>query len=99
MREILNDEHIASTLLEDECTEVAPVEDDPVNHPHHYTYGTIECIDFIDSCGWGMGFCAGNAMKYLTRFPHKGTPVQDLEKVIWYATHLKEKLEDGTYKV
>lgn len=73
--------------------------EDLVNHPRHYTYGSIECIDFIDSCGYGMAFCAGNAMKYLTRFQHKGTPVQDLEKVIWYVTHLKEKIEDGTYKV
>ena len=73
--------------------------EDLVNHPHHYTYGNIECIDFIDSCGYGMEFCAGNAMKYLTRFKYKGTPVQDLEKVIWYVTHLKEKIEDGTYKI
>ena len=89
----------ASTQLPDGCNEVAEEENDLVNHPHHYTYGSIECIDFIDSCGLGMAFCAGNAMKYLTRFQHKGTPVQDLEKVIWYVTHLKEKIEDGTYKV
>lgn len=82
-----------------DLNDIPDPKEDLVNHPHHYTYGNIECIDFIDSCGYGMEFCAGNAMKYLTRFKHKGTPVQDLEKVIWYVTHLKEKIEDGTYKV
>lgn len=70
---------------------------DPVNHPSHYTNGTIECIDFIDSCGYGLDFCLANAIKYLTRCKLKGTTVQDIKKAIWYANHAAEKLEDGTY--
>ena len=27
------------------------VENDPVNHPAHYTYGTIETIDYIEDKG------------------------------------------------
>ena len=72
---------------------------DPVNNPAHYTYGTIECIDFLDSCGYGLDFCLANAIKYLTRCKHKGTMVQDIKKAIWYATHAVQKLEDGGYVV
>ena len=75
---------------------VAPVSD-PVNNPAHYTYGTIECIDFLDSCGYGLDFCLANAIKYLTRCKHKGTMVQDIRKAIWYANHAVEKLESGDY--
>lgn len=75
------------------------VRDDPVSHPHHYTAGNIECIDYIDSCGYGLDFCLGNALKYLTRCKLKGTPVQDIRKAIWYASHAAEKLEAGVYEV
>lgn len=75
------------------------VKDDPVSHPHHYTAGNIECIDFLDSCGYGLDFCLANAIKYLTRCKLKGTMVQDIKKAIWYANHAVEKLEDGGYKV
>ena len=74
------------------------VKDDPVSHPHHYTAGNIECIDFIDSCGYGLDFCLANAIKYLTRCKLKGTTVQDIRKAIWYATHAADKLESGEYK-
>lgn len=73
--------------------------DDPVEHPHHYTAGSIECIDFIDSCGYGLDFCLANAIKYLTRCKLKGSPVQDIRKAIWYANHAADKLESGDYKV
>ena len=88
-----------STLPENGCTEVAEPENDPVEHPSHYTSGTIECIDFIDSCGYGLDFCLGNALKYLTRCKLKGTTVQDIKKAIWYAQHAVNGLENGTYKV
>ena len=73
--------------------------DDPVDHPHHYTAGKIECIDFIDSCGYGFDFCLANAIKYLTRCKLKGTAAQDIRKAIWYATHAAEKLESGEYHI
>ncbi len=88
-----------STLPENGCTEVAEPENDPVEHPSHYTSGTIECIDFIDSCGYGLDFCLGNALKYLTRCKLKGTTVQDIKKAIWYAQHAVNGLEKGTYKL
>ena len=50
---------------------------DMVNHPDHYTKG-IETIEYINS--WGMGYVVGNIIKYITRYPYKGTPLKDLEK-------------------
>jgi|CXWK01.1.fsa_nt_gi hypothetical protein len=55
---------------------------DAVNHPAHYNMGNIEAIDAIEE--WQLGFNAGNAVKYIARHQHKGTPVQDLKKALWY---------------
>ena len=57
-------------------------EDDPVNHPSHYTMhpSGVECIDVTE---W-MTFNLGNCVKYIWRADHKGTTVQDLEKARWY---------------
>lgn len=73
--------------------------DDPVNHPSHYTSGKIECIDFIDDCGYGLDFCIGNAMKYLTRCKKKGTCEQDLRKAAWYAQRAADGIQKGIYKI
>lgn len=73
--------------------------DDPVNHPSHYTSGQIECIDFIDDCGYGLDFCLGNAMKYLTRCKKKGTCEQDLRKAAWYAQRAADGIQKGIYKI
>ena len=58
---------------------------DMVNHPDHYTKG-IETIEYINS--WGMGYVVGNTIKYITRYPYKGTPLKDLEKARWYLDYL-----------
>ena len=38
---------------------------DNINHPKHYTDGKIEVIDFIEDKK--LGFCLGNAVKYISR--------------------------------
>lgn len=53
-----------------------------VDHPKHYNTGSIEVIDAIEA--WGLGFNLGNAVKYLARADHKGAPVEDLRKALWY---------------
>lgn len=73
-------------------------QNEAVNHPSHYTYGTIETIDMIESCGWLPHFCAGNALKYLTRHEHKGKKIEDLEKADWYITKLIEYYTKETEK-
>lgn len=53
-----------------------------INHPDHYNQGDIEVIDVIED--WNLGFHLGNAIKYIARAEHKGSPKQDLEKAKWY---------------
>jgi hypothetical protein len=65
---------------------------DSINHPPHYTFGTIEPIDVIES--WGLGFHLGNCIKYVARAPHKGSQLQDLEKARWYLDRLISKLKE-----
>ena len=54
-----------------------------VDHPDHYRRDTgHEAIDVIEA--WGLGFCLGNAVKYIARAGLKGDAVEDLEKARWY---------------
>lgn len=55
---------------------------DPVNHPKHYTShpSGIECIKITRH----MGFNLGNALKYIWRADEKGNAIQDLLKARWY---------------
>jgi len=55
---------------------------DTVDHPKHYNAGTIEAITVIED--WRLGFNLGNAVKYIARADHKGAPVEDLRKALWY---------------
>lgn len=66
---------------------------DPVNHPVHYTTGKIETIDYIDAKGFN--YCLGNAIKYVSRAPHKSKYVEDLKKAIWYIDHAIKLHEEG----
>lgn len=66
---------------------------DPVNHPSHYTQGGIECIDALTSMISGFqdpndAALSWQVVKYVWRHPHKGKPVQDLEKARWYLDRL-----------
>lgn len=72
--------------------------DDAVNHPKHYTSGTVECIDAIESA-LGAGFaeyCRGNAIKYIWRCGLKGDPVEDLSKAAWYINAAINSMKGGT---
>ena len=55
---------------------------DMVNHPKHYTShpSGVECIQITEH----MGFCLGNAMKYIWRADLKHDALEDLEKAKWY---------------
>ncbi len=64
-----------------------------VNSPQHYNTGNIECIDYIEDCGFGEAFCLGNAIKYIARANHKGSKLEDLKKARWYLNRTIEKLE------
>lgn len=73
---------------------------DPVNHPQHYTSGSIECIDaMLETQGMDatQAFCICNAFKYLWRHTRKNG-VEDIKKAIWYLTKFVEIEERRTSK-
>lgn len=55
---------------------------DVVNHPPHYTQhpSGVECIQITEH----MGFCLGNAVKYIWRADLKHDAIEDLKKAVWY---------------
>ena len=57
-----------------------------VNHPPHYggQDNPYEAIKVIEA--WDLGFCLGNAVKYIARAGRKlvDTEIEDLEKARWY---------------
>jgi len=64
---------------------------DQINHPKHYSTNPsgIEPILIAEH----MGFCLGNAIKYIMRAGLKGCAVQDLQKAAWYIDREIKRLE------
>jgi hypothetical protein len=57
---------------------------DAVNNPAHYggADNPYEAIKVIEA--WGLGFCLGNTVKYISRAGKKDDVLQDLKKARWY---------------
>jgi len=71
--------------------------DDTVNHPSHYTSGSIECIDAIESSMDSeafAGYLKGNILKYIWRYKNKNNPLEDLKKAEWYLNKLITHIEN-----
>ena len=74
---------------------------DAVKSPKHYTDTKIEVIDYIEDKN--LGFCLGNAVKYISRAGRKNSAamsekekaIQDLEKAIWYLERRIRELQLG----
>jgi len=68
------------------------ITNDNVNHPKHYTShpSGIETIQITKH----MGFCLGNALKYIWRADLKGNAIEDLRKARWYLDCEIEKREN-----
>lgn len=68
-------------------------QNDPVNHPAHYTRYTVEVIDMMVAI-WGpekvADYCEINAFKYRMRAGKKGEAAVDMEKEEWYLRKSKE---------
>jgi hypothetical protein len=70
-------------------SETKPRNNDPVNHPGHYTFGKYEVIDVLedwfpaDTLLWQVG-------KYIARAGRKESMTEDLKKAAWY---LKRRIE------
>jgi hypothetical protein len=53
--------------------------------------GGIETIDYIQAkltAEEFAGYCKGNALKYISRAPHKKDATEDLRKAIWYLNRI-----------
>lgn len=66
---------------------------DPVNHPSHYTWSSIEPIDAIEA--WQLPYHLGNVVKYVSRAGHKdkSKTLEDLKKANWYLSRYIANLE------
>lgn len=64
----------------------------PVTHPSHYTQGSIQCIEAMESAFGEEAvatWCKLNAFKYIWREAHKNA-MEDIDKAIWYLNKYKE---------
>ncbi|WP_302550813.1 DUF3310 domain-containing protein [uncultured Dialister sp.] len=70
---------------------------DEIHHPDHYTWKGVECKDVIETMVTGLSgieaYYMGNIIKYLYRYPKKGTLETDLAKAAQYMDFLKEYFE------
>ncbi len=69
-----------------------------VNHPSHYTSGSVECIEAIKASMTADGFCdycKGNIIKYIWRWRDKGG-IEDLKKAQVYLGWLIEAVDDDS---
>lgn len=82
--------NVTCPTKEEHISECHPSINDSVSHPSYYTYGKIECVDFIFDKE--LNFALGNAIKYIVRAGHKSSEgmsdddkaIQDLEKAKQY---------------
>lgn len=70
---------------------------DAVNHPLHYTTGSIECIEALKAATTRLrgieAVCTANAIKYLWRWKDKNG-AEDIRKAIWYCERLLKEIGD-----
>lgn len=65
--------------------------EDNVFSPKHYTAGKYEVIDVIED--WDLNFRLANTVKYIARHKHKGKPLEDLKKALWYLQREVDRYE------
>lgn len=58
----------------------------------HYKHTSIDPLQYVEAMGDAeyRGACILNIVKYITRYPHKGTPMEDLLKAQDYVGRLIE---------
>lgn len=70
---------------------------DNVNHPNHYTQGSVECIEALKAATSNLkgieAICTANAIKYLWRWKDKNG-IEDLNKAKWYIDRLIGEIEN-----
>lgn len=63
------------------------------DRPAHYVKAGVELTDVIEA--YGLGWHAGNVVKYMLRYQHKGDALRDLLKAWWYLKRLIVNVERG----
>ena len=63
--------------------------DEDVKNQDHYTRFAIQPIEFIKKNK--LGYLEGNVIKYICRYPYKGSALKDLYKARDYIDHLIEE--------
>ena len=101
----MNVDNMESNVVKETEKEISQY--DAVNRPSHYTDSKIEVIDYIEDKK--LGFCLGNAVKYISRAGKKkdngrniiDKEIEDLQKAIWYINRRIYELEnqDNTRRV
>lgn len=80
------------------CIQTPLIDVDMVNHPSHYTQGSIECIDAIKAATVGKtgieAVCVANVIKYLWRYEEKNG-LEDVKKARWYLERLISELSES----
>lgn len=72
-------------------------ENDMVNNPEHYTFGGIETVDYLKAKLTKeefVGWCRGNALKYLSRAGHKDEELQEYQKAAKYIEWIIDALKE-----
>lgn len=64
----------------------------------HYKVGAIDPCQYVEAMGTAefRGACVLNILKYITRYPYKGTPLEDLAKAQDYLNKLIEHEKEKT---
>lgn len=62
--------------------------------PAHYSNGKYTPWEIVDD--WKLEYYCGNALKYVCRHKHKGTPEQDIQKAIDCLIQYKNNLSNET---
>ena len=83
------------TVVLIDINEVEQRVEDQINHPRHYANDNpaYEAIKVIEA--WGLDFCLGNTVKYISRAGKKpgNSELQDLQKALWYLTRRIQQVE------
>ena len=69
-------------------------EKETIDHPSHYGGDNIyEAIKVVEA--WGLGFCLGNCLKYISRLAKKDPEktLEDLKKSRWYLDRAIQNFE------
>ena len=72
-------------------------EADMVDNPEHYTFGGIETVDYLKAKLTKeefVGWCRGNALKYLSRAGHKDEELQEYRKAAKYIEWIIDAMKE-----